>query len=193
MAISAEMLHRIMVIRKDEITLRRIYERKRYEDAAIALIEYNFGKLEIWHIDMILTFINMDFRGGYKRDRFGYAFSEANRKRILSNPPEALNELFIEIFWRENIDAADDLIKRLTGVNIGFVSCLLYLKNRERYNVMLEELVRGAEMIFGERITGISFKEKYTQFNRLANELKRICNLKPQEVDIILWRIQKTP
>ena len=192
MVISTDMLYRVMKVRREKSSAERVRERKRYEDAAIAIIDENFGKLKEWHIEKILDFLNMDIQDGtFRRDRFMPLFSEPNRRRLLRNPLDLLNELFIEIYWKENLDAADDLMARLDGVGEGLVSCLLYLKDRDRYNIMLDATVRGIELVFGESIGGKTFREKYEKFNELANKLKRLCKLEPQEMDLVLWAIAK--
>ena len=191
MAISTEALKRIMRVRKKYSSLERIRERRRYEDAAIAIIDGCFDKLTREDVKRIIDFLNRDFRGGRSlQDRFLGGFG----RDIPDNSEDDLNELFIEIYWKENLDAADSLMSRLSGVSDGFISCLLYLKDRNRYNIMMPGLIDGMEHIFGRDAVrpirrGRTFKERYEAFNKLAHELRRICKLEPQEVDIILWGI----
>jgi len=199
MSIDVETIRKIRDIRLEHIGLERIKERKIIEDLVKAIIEENPGSLTVEDIKWIMDLIDMDFYKGYhilptkdpKARRFGMLFSEPTKRKILEeNSLEDLNEFFIEIYWKENIDKADELIAKLKGIGEGFVSLLLYLKNREKYNILFPVTEKAVKKIFKEEITG-TFKDRYLKFNKLVNKLKQICNLKPQEVDIILTVIGK--
>lgn len=199
MSINVEIIRKIRNIKLEHIGLERIRKRRSFEDLVKAIIEEKPGNLTKEDIKWIMDFIDMDFYKGHhilptkdpKARRFGELFAEPNKKKILEeNSLEDLNEFFIEIYWKENIDKADKFITKLKGVKEGFVSLLLYLKNREKYNILLPVTEKAVKRIFGEELTG-SFKERYLKFNELVNKLKQTCDLKPQEVDIILTVIGK--
>jgi len=189
MAVSVDILRRVLEIRRGDRFAERIRVRKLCEDAAIAIIERAFvtrSMLRGSEIELVMRLLDQDVD---RRGRFGVLFSERSIEEILGNPLDLLNELFIEIYWRENLDAADSLIRRLRGVNEGLVSCLLYLKDRDRYNVMVGATVEGIRHVFGVNVAGRTFREKYERFNELANKFKRLCGLAPQAVDFILWAL----
>jgi len=171
----------------------RIRKRREWEDEAITIIEGSLGRLDKDAIREIIELLDSDVQDEkITKRRFGPMFTGNNKKRILKNPIDLLNELFIRIYQEEDIDAADELIEKLDGVGQGFVSCLLYLKNRDRYNVMSPRLIEGIEIIFKTDIPRSgSFRERYEVFNELANTLRQKCGLEPQEVDLVLWAIAK--
>ena len=76
--------------------------------------------------------------------------------------------------------AADELVEKLDGVGQRFISCLPYLKDRNRYNVMSPRLIEGIEIVFeiGIPRSGL-FRERYKVYNELANTLRQKCRLKP--------------
>jgi len=192
MAVSADILRRVLEIRGGDRFAERIRVRKLCEDAAIAIIERAFvARSRLWRdeIELVMRLLDQDVGGS---GRFGELFSEPNIRSVRGNPLDLLNELFIEIYWRENLDAADSLIQRLRGVNEGLVSCLLYLKDRDRYNVMVGAAVEGIRRVFGVDVAGRTFREKYERFNELANKFKRLCGLAPQAVDFILWALTQS-
>jgi len=180
-----------MNIRKQRVSPLQLHVRKICEDIAIAIIDDNFGNLNKDKIKRIMQFLDMVWVEKPVSGRFGQLLRGALRERILSNPLESLNELFIEIYWKENLDTADRF-SELEGVGDGFISCLLYLKNRDKYNIFLPETKSGLEIAFETRIEGDTFRERYEQFNQLANKLRSLCKLKPQEVDLILWALVQT-
>jgi len=192
MAVSADILRRVLEIRRGDRFAERIRVRKLCEDAAIAIIERAFvtrSMLRGSEIELVMRLLDQDVD---RRGRFGVLFSERSIEEILGNPLDLLNELFVEIYWRENLDAADSLIRRLRGVNEGLVSCLLYLKDRDRYNVMVGATIEGIRRVFGVDVTGRTFREKYEKFNELANRFKRLCGLAPQAVDFVLWALTQS-
>lgn len=54
--------------------------------------------------------------------------------------------------------------------------------------MLLPATEKAVKKLFKEELGG-AFKERYMKFNKLVNKLKQICNLKPQEVDLILYFI----
>lgn len=189
MSISIDVLWKVKEIQADWIIAnpQRVLQREKFEDTAMAIIELNFGALTKRQISKFMRYLDMDF---YKEEpisgRFGLLFRGDTRNRIMSNDLEKLNELFLEIYWNENLDEAERLISELDGVSDGIVSCLLYLKNREKYNVFIPATAEGIKVAFPNISFVGSFKERFSEFNKLANRLKQRCNLKPQEMDVIL-------
>jgi len=174
-------------IQKRHLPKERIEERKRYEDSAIQIMEKHLDKLTRDHVGEVMDFLDSDYwEGKQTRRRFGLLFW-GNRKRILRNDENKLNFLISEVYGKEKIDDVEILTSDLKGVGDGFVSCLLYLKNRTRHNIFVNATTQGIKAVFPEEPDFYgSFKERYTRFNELANNLKKECNLEPQELDVAL-------
>jgi len=183
-----EIVKKTVIDIQDYISADRIKKRKEYEDQAIRILVRNKGKLTTKHIEEIITFLDSDFWERRRVDkRFGLLIWGRNRKLILENDNRLMNRMFSQIFDKENLDKVEVLISNLKGVAYGFVSCILYLKDRERYNIFLNATIEGIKSAFPEEADFFGpFKNRYMRFNRLANELKKECGAKPQEMDIIL-------
>ncbi len=175
-------------IQKEYISSERIKKRKEYEDRAIDIINKNKGRLKKGHIKEIINFLDSDFWDGQRiNKRFGLLLWGRNQKLILEDDEKTINLMFSQIYDRELLDEVEVFTSKLKGVGYGFISCLLYLKNRERYNIFLNATIEGVETAFPEKSDFFGpFKNRYLRFNKLANELRDECNLKPQEMDIIL-------
>lgn len=177
-------------IQKKYIPKQRIEERKKYENLAIEIITKNLGKLTKGHIRKIAERLDTDFwKGRTIRRRFGLLVW-GNLKRILANDEKKMNLFFSEVFGKENLDDVEVLISDLKGIGDGFVSSMLYLKDRQGYNVFVNATSEGVKAAFPREPDFYgSFKDRYACFNSLANELKKECDLEPQEIDIILTNL----
>ena len=191
--INKGMLQRIKAVRRKFSSPIRIRRRKEWEDEAISIIEGGLGRLDRAAVREVIELLDSDVQDGkITKRRFGSMLVGSNKMQILENPPALLNKLFIQIYRDENIAAADDLIETIKGVGQGFVSCLLYLKKRSRYNIMSSRLIEGINIIFRVSIPKVGpFQERYKTFNSLVNELRKECRLEPQEVDLVLWAIAR--
>lgn len=192
--ISTDMIDIVTKIRIDAHAKgERVRIRKFFEDIVISIIQDNLRNLTEFELEWIMNLIDFDYfksvtipKGNPQSRRFGSLFAESNKRKILNNDMDDINECILEIYCRENIDRADEFIRNINGIGEGFVSLLLYLKDRSKYNVMLDQTVKGIEKIFNTRIPSGSFKRRYEVYNKLANELRRCLSLEPQEVDLIL-------
>ena len=175
-------------IQKEYIPSDRIKKRKEYEDQAIDIIAKNKSRLTKEYIKEIINLLDSDFWKGRRiNKRFGLLLWGRNQKLIIENDEKIMNLLFSQIHDKENLDEVEVLISKLKGVGYGFVSCILYLKNREHYNIFLNATTEGIKAAFPEEADFYGpFKNRYLRFNKLVNELKNKCDVKPQEMDIIL-------
>jgi hypothetical protein len=66
----------------------------------------------------------------------------------------------------------------------------LYLKDSGKYNIFIPATTKGIKEAFPSEARGLhytgSFKKHFIWFNELADKLRQECELKPQEVDIVL-------
>ncbi len=175
-------------IQKEYMSSERIKRRKEYEDQAIDIITKNKGRLKKKHVKQIINFLDSDFWDGQRTNkRFGLLLWGRNQKLILENDEKIINLMFSQIYDKELLDEVEIFTSKLKGVGYGFISCLLYLKNRKHYNIFLNATIEGVKTAFPEEPDFYGpFKNRYLRFNKLANELRNECDLKPQEMDIIL-------
>jgi Cdc6-like AAA superfamily ATPase len=183
----------IKKIQKEHIPEERIKFREQYENKAIEIIENNINNLSKENIKEILTNLDKDISSGkIKNARFGQMISP-NISKILDNDLKNLRNFFINIYKNENLDGYETVINQLKYIKEGICSSILYLKNRNKYNLyLIYSTVEGIKKIFpNESDFSGTFKEKYLEFNSLVDKLKEICSrnnltIKPQEIDLIL-------
>lgn len=183
-----DLIRRILEIQQEKCIMQRLGVRQRAEDTAISIIEENIGCLEYRDIKNIFELIDNDFwDGSFRTDRFGLAFNAPNLEHgILKAPIDLLNESFLQIYWNENLDVADKYTDGIHGAGDCFVSCLLYLKDRNRYKPFFPKLETGLQKVIKYAKGSGSFRNRYLVYNKKANELSRLCKLENQELDIIL-------
>jgi len=175
-------------IREEYNSQQRINYRKNKEDQAINILHDNLGNLNSNNIGKILKLIDADIHNGrIVNRRFGLMLGGRNYNLILKNDNKLLNRLFIDVFEKEKIDNVEDLISDLMGIGEGLVSCLLYLKNREKYNIFLPSTSQGIKTFFPQEPNFIgSYEARYLRFNELANKVRINYKLEPQEIDLVL-------
>jgi len=118
-----------------------------------------------------------------------------NNKRILNNFSKIKKE--IVALW--NQDRLTDeyiinLFKRLkgTGAAPGLVSNLLFIKDRDNYNIFVPKTKNGLKSIGKyQPISSLMDGRNYLQFNTAANQLKNEEDLLPEAVDWLLWKLDK--
>lgn len=175
-------------IRKEYCPPERIKLRRQAEDLAIEIIDSTTpGSLNHDDVENILRLLNYDYwREKVHYSRFDQTFLGQNLNLILETDIEVLNNSFIELYWNENLEIADKFINEIGGAKFGFISSLLYLKNRKKFNILLSKLEKGVENLFPELPLPDKFILKYPEYNKLVNKLKEGFKIEPQEIDIIL-------
>ena len=86
----------------------------------------------------------------------------------------------LDRFWKEG---------QVEGAGTSFPTMIMYLKNRDRYNVWLDPLAKAINTLMDiDRKPDMTRNAaNYQTFNNAVNRLLRSkYNLKPQEVDYIL-------
>jgi len=189
----AEVKNIVKKIQDEHIDQERINKRKEFENSASGILTSRLGELDVKDIEKVIELLDSDYYQGQKENRrFGLALWGRNRKLIVGNDVQKLNRLISEVFGKENLDEIETLRYSLKGIRDCFTSCLLYLKNDEKYNILIGATFEGVKAVFPEEEeipSTFSFKDRYTHFNKLALKLKEECSLKPQELDIVLTLI----
>lgn len=197
MDILMECIEKIRSIHQS-INPQRIEYREKCESNAIKIINENLGNINESQLDDILYNINADLnrKGKVIQNRFGSTFTGQNYNAIKSNSLDKINNLILKIYNDENLNDVDYDLESLNGLSKGFVSALLYLKNRDKYNIFLKRPERGLLncLMMTNRFKG-NLKERYNNFNNNINKIKTECAkynlfLKPQEIDIIFSRLE---
>lgn len=180
-------------IKVSYFTPERIQVRKESEDNASSILQSHLGNMTLDDIAKVIDLLNTDYYHGKKHlDRFGLGLRGKNRTLILGNDVQRLNELIVEVYEKENLDNVGELIRSLKGIKDCFISGLLYLKNRDKYNMFMPRTASGIEAAYPEEtpLTARTFKERYSHFNRLAQKLKEDCAIEPQELDVVLVNLR---
>jgi len=182
-------------IKADRFTPERIQVREESEDRASEILKNQLGHVTLNDLATVIDLLNSDYYDNEKHlDRFGLGLRGNNRQLILGNDVKKLNELILQVYGSENLQNIDDLVRNLKGIKDCFISGLLYLKNREEYNMFMSRTASGIEAAYPEDapVTQATFKERYTHFNRLAQKLREECEVAPQEMDVVLANLAET-
>lgn len=124
--------------------------------------------------------------------RFQLSFIGQNRK-LMTECLDSTNE-WIKRLW-EQTDDYSSLARfwsenQVHGAGMGLPTMILYLKDPSRFNVWLPFLNKGISIFTGQKISSKRNADNYIKFNETVNrELRMPFNLKPQEIDYILFRI----
>ncbi len=179
---------------KSEIEKERIDKRIEFENKARKAILTNIDSLTHSSFDLIMSIMNSDIRNGkINTDRFYPLFSTPQRNIIKTTDIEQVKTLIITAFEKEDLPKIDGI--KIRGIKYGAPSLFLYMKNSDKYNVYIPSTVRGLKVAYPEKakdiIYGEPFSKNYLVFNTLCNELKQKYSIKPQELDIILVRLDR--
>lgn len=125
--------------------------------------------------------------------RFQLSFIGQNRK-LMINSLESFN-IWIKRLWTEKVDKYNVLSQLWTenllpGAGVGLPTMILYLKDPDHFNVWLPFLNNAISVLANQKISLARKAENYYKFNDIVNKNLRLpFNLKPQEIDYILFRI----
>ena len=102
---------------------------------------------------------------------------------------------WIGSLWKTNDDPFNILsqfwkLNEVPGAGMGLPTMILYLKNPAVYNVWLPFLNTALSHFTGQILSSQRNAENYFTYNSILNkELREPFDLKPQEIDYILFRI----
>jgi hypothetical protein len=138
----------------------------------------------------------IDWRKNPTLTRFSAMFIGNNMKFI-----DTLNESnkWIALLWQSAADMLNVLNEfwekgQIEGAGTSFPTVIMYLKDREIYNVWLPGLTKGLNRAIpiDRKVKMTKRLENYQKFNSAVNEfLRHKYHLKPQEVDYILFRLSQ--
>jgi MoxR-like ATPase len=176
---------------RNNISKERIQTRAEYEEKAKNAILANMNTLTIDSLDSIMDLMNTDFyEGKTNTDRFYPLFSVPMRNMIRTNKIDELKAFIVTAFEKEDLSRIDEARFHLHGIKYGAASLLLYIKDRDRYNVFIPSTVKGLRIVYPEKANEILYEEpfdkNYSLFNSLCNDMKKNYSIRPQELDIIL-------
>jgi HKD family nuclease len=167
---------------------KRIQIRRRSENEAIKILRKSRNNFNKNLLEKFLEKADTDYsERGSSQGRFVSTILGRNKNLILGDSIKKIQLLIREIFFEERIDKVEELVGDLKGIKYGFVSLLLYLKDRNRFNFYTpHKIERGLRNIrkIKDKFRG-NFQKRYEQFNHLANKIKSDCNCEPQAMDII--------
>lgn len=138
-----------------------------------------------------------DWRKNPTHTRFTSRFIGNNMKFVTDTLDECNS--WITALWQsttETLDILDRFWKkgRVKGAGTSFPTMIMYLKERDSYNVWLRPLAKAINTLMDiDRKPDMTRNAaNYQNFNSAVNEfLRRKYNLKPQEVDYVLFRLSQ--
>lgn len=128
--------------------------------------------------------------------RFQLSFIGQNRKLMIKSLD--LCNYWILRLWKTKNDPLSDLSefwekKPVPGSGVGLPTMILYLKDPTEYNIWLPFLNDACNLFAGHKLSSKRNIENYLLYNNtVINELRKPFNLEPQEIDYILYRLEKS-
>ena len=190
---------------REDVSTKPVFitTRESAEKSAKTLLEDKAGSFSTSDLAHFLDFCNTEIvppdrntirlRDKETLTRFQLSFIGQNRK-LMINSLESCN-FWIKGLWTENIDNYHVLSQfwtenQVPGAGVGLPTMILYLKDPDHFNVWLPFLNNAISVFSNQEISLTRNAENYHKFNDIVNKnLRQPFNLKPQEVDYILYRI----
>ena len=173
------------------------------ENSARVLLDNKAGRFKVYDLELFLNHCNTEriplkseptkIRENETLKRFGVAFIGQNR-RLMVNALRECN-YWIGSLWKTNDDPFNILsqfwkLNEVAGAGMGLPTMILYLKNPAVYNVWLPFLNTALSHFTGQILSSKRNAENYYTYNSILNkELREPFDLKPQEIDYIIFRI----
>jgi HKD family nuclease len=165
-----------------------IVDRKKAEAKARKLIQRYRGRITKEMLKEILKYLDTSFHsdGEKKLIRWGQALKGQNLKLILQNNINDLNDLIKQLYFDENYRVIDEV--KLKGVGPVFTTLFLYLKDPERYSVLVPSAEKNVFRLFPKSVRGVTNFARYHLFNYYAQTIRKKMNIDPRILDIyLLW------
>jgi len=163
----------------------RLKEKIEWEKEGWNLLHSNVGKINPEILNTIF-----DIFGGW----WGHLLKKPARNRIFSTPNDKLNNWFNYLLNGNEPEPVRiekcivDPEYKVNGAAKGLVTLLLYLKNPNSFNVMMDPTIAGLEILgrFDSKIGKRRWRDYYNDYNTAANEFKDRFKLEPQSIDWVL-------
>lgn len=174
-----------------EIDPRRVEVRREAEAEARKLIESKLGALRPEDLRRLFELVNRDWsRGKPKRNRFSPGFVGRFVTDAIASL-EAFNRWVARIWGAstEEVPAVLDAFweaKEIRGAGRGLPTALLYLREPQRYSVLVTSIERGAARLAGRSFSGRS-GANYEAFNRAVEGLRGEIDFPVEVTDLVLW------
>jgi hypothetical protein len=173
-----------------------IYKKNNEEEARL-LINNNIGNLNNEIIKKVIDLVDYSYKyeynGKMSKDSpwFGRMIS-LNKNTVLSENSLKINQWF-NVITNSKFSIVQKLNflqtpqYRIKGLNVGFITLVLYLLEKELYSVWFEPQHLGLQKIYTNLGNFKKSKsEQYIVFNDLAKKLIKSYNLEDEELDWLL-------
>ncbi len=166
----------------------RIKIREINEEELKEYLDDNIGKMTAQEWVDFFKQLNLEkINGKETNQRFGLAFIGHNVQLMIEKVDE-LNH-WSKKLWDANdkeISAVlnDFVNSDIKGSGIGLPTVILYLRNSEKYNIMMKKMVKGLNRLVGEN-KYLKKIESYIEYNKALNDFKKQNDLLPPMLDIL--------
>ena len=174
-----------------QIPRERIAHRRNGEDQARELLDSRVGRMSENELREMFRLFNTDFDNGkIKHNRFGPTFIGQAVVHAVANLDQVNS--WVERLWTAEEAQIGKILDDFWTINEipyagkGFPTGILYLRDRNKYNVWLGALARGLRRIAGGKLRPKRTGEEYIRFNQAVNRLRESQSMAPQVVDEVL-------
>lgn len=168
----------------DETTFKN--RKKAFERAHNFIIKLKERDLSKKEIQKLLEYLNQ-YTGAIS------PVGSRNINLILGNNKRKLNKTFRNLLDEgedisDRIDDVVGLTDKLSGIDVGVVSSLLFAYNPEKYCIYNKSVFKGLSEIF-RSAKDVYDGQSYIHFNLLANRVKTKFKVSHIELDHVLWNM----
>ncbi len=189
---------RIVRWREEDISPERIAVRQEWEARARVLLEEKLGAFDKDDLAQFLADLSADWHNdALCHNRFMPAFY-GHQVNLMVKTLDGFNA-WVARLWRADDEELDELLDafwaklEVSGAGISLPTAILYLKHPESYCIWLPIMSKGLQVATGFEPGKVRTARGYRHYNATVNEFRTQYDLKPQELDIILWRIANFP
>jgi 5-methylcytosine-specific restriction protein B len=189
-------MERIQRWKRELMPKERMEARLDGEMQAKRLLESKLGRFSEDDLREFLRQVNADWHDGSPNDRRFMPALYGPSVNLMAESLEAFNR-WVPRIWKAaagELDAAlDDFWAQheVKGGGVTLPSALLYVRDPAEYSIWLEIMSKGLSVVTGFAPGAWRTAEGYRHFNSAVRKFAERYALTPQELDVILWKIQR--
>jgi len=174
---------------------KTILERKRQaEEEAKTILLKNIGNLTIWNIKQIITLVDdphgYNYRGKVAKTPWFGRLLQSNTKNLLGEDIIKINNWFNTLYnnsitIERRIESLLNEPSSIRGLNVGFMTLMLYILNKNEYQIWFQGLHDGLRLIDREVETYSGKSKQYIMFNEAAKKIALKYSFEHTELDWI--------
>jgi hypothetical protein len=175
-----------------------LYKKIENEENAKFILETNLGKMRHEHLKQIFSLVDECYSREACHVMPGPWFGriiKPNALNIFKTDHDQINQWF-NLLVMDQISLSDRIDRlrmgpyRIKGLNIGFITLVLYLLDKSKHSIWLRDHHDGLKILYPELIKFNGKGEQYDMFNRFAKMFAKQYDFDNTELDYIFSGIK---